>query len=66
MIELALHTEIYSEDKINQVQAVYREYAIITKSLVGQYWILKFDNCRYDEALTIKEFENYLIGLENL
>lgn len=66
MIELALNTEIYSEDKINQVQTVYREYAVITKKLVDQYWILKFDNCRYDESLTIKEFENYLIGLENL
>ena len=66
MIELALNTEIYSEDKINQVQTVYREYAIITKKLVDQYLILKFDNCRYDESLTIKEFENYLIGLENL
>lgn len=66
MIELALNTEIYSEDKINQVQTVYREYAIITKKLVDQYWILKFDNCWYDESLTIKEFENYLIGLENL
>lgn len=66
MIELMLNTEIYSEDKINQVQTVYREYAIITKSLVDQYWILKFDNCRYNELLTIKEFENYLIGLENL
>ena len=66
MIELALNTEIYSEDKINQVQTVYREYAIITKKLVDQYWILKFDKCRYDESLTIKEFENYLIGLENL
>ena len=25
-----------------------------------------FWNCKYDEERTVREFENYLIGLENL
>ena len=28
-------------------------------------WVLHFSDCVYGEARTMKEFENYLIGLEN-
>ncbi len=27
--------------------------------------VITFLKCKYDENLTIKEFENYMIGLEN-
>ena len=28
--------------------------------------IIIFSECKYDEMLTVMEFENYLIGLENV
>lgn len=65
MIQIKLNNQIYSCDNIDKTIEVYKDYAdIIEKDAFG-YTILLFYNCRYDERYTIKEFENYLIGLEN-
>ena len=43
----------------------YTDYAKMTLLENDRTWTLDFDECKYDEMRTIKEFENYLIGLEN-
>ena len=32
----------------------------------AKYIQVSFTDCKYDEIRTVKEFENYLIGLENI
>lgn len=65
MINLELSADVYSENSIKQTIAVYKNYAVIKLKKKRNKWILKFSKCRYDEQLTVKEFENYLIGTEN-
>lgn len=45
--------------------SVYESYAVITVKFKDDYATLTFENCKYDEEQTIKEFENYMIGIEN-
>jgi hypothetical protein len=65
MRELKLNKEIYNVEKIMKTMNVYRGYAKCSMSYDGDYTIVTFDDCKYDENITIREFENYLIGLEN-
>ncbi|MGF0019899.1 HxsD-like protein [Sporofaciens sp. SGI.106] len=65
MITLQLNSEIFSEKNIKYTQKVYSRLAKIRIEFSSNYWILQFSDCIYEERLTIKEFENYLIGLEN-
>ena len=65
MIILKLNSDIFSLEKINFTKKVYSEYADIKIENVERYWHLSFENCKYDEAVTVREFENYLIGMEN-
>lgn len=65
MIILKLNSDIFHLEKINFTIKTYSEYADITIENVERYWHLSFKNCKYDEALTVREFENYLIGMEN-
>lgn len=44
---------------------VYKNHAITTVSFLHDYAIITFWKCKYDEELTVKEFENYMIGVEN-
>ena len=44
---------------------VYKSHAITTVSFKYEYAIITFWKCKYDEELTVKEFENYMIGVEN-
>ena len=66
MIKLTLCEDIYSEEKIKQVMQVYKDYARINLKKKDGKYILEFKNCKYDEKITIQEFENYLIGMENV
>lgn len=66
MIKLALCEDIYSEKKIKQVMQVYKDYAQIKLKKEESKYILEFKNCKYDKRITIQEFENYLIGMENV
>lgn len=65
MITLKLSSEIFSLKKINLTKNIYSGYADITVGKEDDYWTLRFFNCKYDKEITIREFENYLIGLEN-
>ncbi len=65
MNELKLIKEIYQKKNIHQAIVAYRGISDVNLQDQGNYWILQFTNCKYDEARTIREFENYLIGLEN-
>lgn len=66
MIKLTLCEDIYSEEKIKHVMQVYKDYARINLKKKDDKYILEFKNCKYDEKITIQEFENYLIGMENV
>ena len=63
---LLLRKEIYSSESINHTIAAYEGFAEFTVIDGGEHIIVTFNNCKYDEERTVKEFENYLIGLENI
>ena len=65
MKKLQLSKEIYSKQSVSNAIVAYSGYARITVSEKRKYLQLTFRNCKYDEVRTIKEFENYLISLEN-
>lgn len=62
---LLLRKDIYSFESIIKTINSYAGYAEFDISDDGEYISVMFYNCRYDEQRTIKEFENYLIGMEN-
>ena len=64
--ELELSKEIYSFDNIIQTCEIYKEYAQIkVKSKIDKV-VLTFTHCKYACDITMKEFENYLINMENM
>ena len=65
MNRLKLSLEIYSISNIEKTCRVYKDYAKIRISKKESEVEVLFDNCKYDSWLTIKEFENYLIVVEN-
>ena len=65
MKELKLNKDIYSNHRIVNAISAYSGFAEMEMHNRGKHWLIVFLNCKYDEELTIKEFENYLIGLEN-
>ena len=65
MIKLELHKMIYSFENIKAVMDIYKDYASIKLCTNEEMYVLIFEKCKYDEKTTIREFENYLIGMEN-
>ena len=65
MIELRIIKELYQEKNIHLAIKAYKGISDVFFQEQDNYWILLFTNCKYNEAKTIQEFENYLIGLEN-
>ena len=65
MREISLSKEIYSENCIKKAIADYDSLAKIKYALKGDTWQISFTKCKVDETRTIREFENYLIELEN-
>ena len=65
MRKLTLNTDIYSDQIIEAAIIAYKELAKITISRSNHQIQLEFTECKFDASITIKEFENYLIGLEN-
>ena len=65
MKKLELKKEIYSSTCLEMAIAAYSDYAKITVKNTLMIWELTFTKCRYGEDRTVKEFENYLIGMEN-
>ena len=66
MKQLWLNKEIYSGGTIRNAIKAYSGYAAFSVIEDNTYICLQFDKCKYDELRTVKEFENYLIGLENI
>ena len=58
-----LNKELYDELVICEAISVYEDLAQIQIKDRISHWECFFDRCRYSTAITIKEFENYLIGL---
>lgn len=65
MKKVKINRSIYSDETIKTAILAYQHHAVISAKFKGEYVILTFWKCKYDEGLTIKEFENYLIGIEN-
>lgn len=65
MNKLRLHMDIYSSESIKETCDVYKDYAKIKIIHKNPYTELIFENCKFAPDITIKEFENYLISVEN-
>ena len=65
MKKLKVNRSIYSDNVIKQTMMVYKNHAVMTVSFKHEYAVITFWKCKYDEVLTVKEFENYMIGVEN-
>ena len=66
MTQLQLHKNIYRYTIIARAVRDYSELADIEVKETDFYWIVSFSLCRFDEEITRREFENYLIDLENV
>ena len=64
--ELLVSSEIFSEDLLQTAIQAYRELAQIHIERVADHWVLTFQDCQYDTALTKHEFFNYLINLSSV
>ena len=64
--ELLVNSEIFSEDLLQTAIQAYCELAQIHVEHVADYWMLTFQDCQYDTALTKHEFFNYLINLSSV
>ena len=62
---LKLNREIYFIQNIQEALLAYKDYADINIKESATIVELSFKKCLYDENMTVREFENYLIGLEN-
>ena len=65
MNTLELNKAVYSKDRIKQTILAYEPLVNIDMQEKSAYWVLSFTDCRYSVENTIREFENYLICLEN-
>ncbi len=66
MKKLVLNKEVFSVNQITAAKIAYKDIADIKISSKKNYFVVNFFKCKYDEERTIREFENYLIGLENM
>ena len=64
MSRLYLSKEIFMKRMIEKAINDYSSLTCISVVEETKYWVLYFQKCRYGPELTMKEFENYLIGIE--
>lgn len=65
MKKITVNLEIYSEKTIQKAIQDYHSLAKISVKHRKERATITFWHCKYDENKTVKEFENYLIGIEN-
>lgn len=65
MKKIRINRSVFSDDTIEKTMMVYKNHAVTTVQYKRDYVIVTFWKCKYDEEQTIKEFENYMIGVEN-
>lgn len=62
---LFLNKQIYCSQYIEIAVQAYRSIATIKIVSDKEYWICVFEDCVYDNEITKREFENYMIALVN-
>lgn len=62
---LSVNKEVYSLQSLEESISDYRDLAKIKIDEQNQYWIVHFLKTKYDTEMTICEFENHLIDIEN-
>lgn len=65
MNRLNISKIIFDENKVLTAIKEYSQLVEIVKFEDTEYYILEFNNCKYDVELTMAEYENYLIDLTN-
>ena len=65
MNKIVLNMDIYKRENIEKACMAYKDYAKIRVRVKNNRIELTFDKCKYNSNITIKEFENYLINVEN-
>lgn len=65
MKTLLINRSIYSDRSIRAALETYADYAAAAVEYTPQYAIVTFSECKFDQDQTVKEFENYMIGMEN-
>lgn len=62
MNKLQLHMDLYSERAVQNTIDAFREIAAVVCQKKAPYYELTFEKCRADEALTMKEFGNFVLA----
>lgn len=62
---MKIKRELFSESALTGAIEAFSNLCSIKVSASTDGWDLAFSDCKYGRELTEKEFENYLIGLEN-
>lgn len=65
MTKVKLHKDIYPLWAVKKGISDYAALATITDEDAGEHYVCRFEKCRYEEALTVNEFLNYLIDVVN-
>lgn len=65
MKKVIFNRKIYSDATIEHTMKIYKSHAVTTVKYKKNDAIVTFWKCKYEEEQTIKEFENYMIGVEN-
>ena len=63
---MEIKKELYSEKALTKAIKAFSNLCEINVTETNAGWNLLLKKCKYDCELTEREFENYLIGLENL
>ena len=56
---------IYSDHIVQEARKAYQGLADIYVKVTDDCFLITFNACRYNEETTVREFENYCIGLES-
>lgn len=65
MRKIQINSEVFSERTIKQAMNDYKDIAKTSLQVKSKNFIITFWEFKYAEDQTLKEFENYMIGLEN-
>lgn len=65
MKKIEINRSVYSDETIKTTMKMYQNHAVTSVKFGDKYAVITFWKCKYDEEQTIKEFENYMIGIEN-
>ena len=63
MNRLVLNKSLYKKETIDKAKIAFSHLTELEYSQNENYHILVFEKCHYDENLTKKEFENYVVNL---